>query len=42
LNELDIFAILLAALSHDFKHTGHNNTYHINSKSPLAIAYNGI
>lgn len=33
--------MLLAAFCHDFKHTGHNNTFHINSKSDLALIYNG-
>lgn len=41
LADVDIFAVLLAALCHDFKHPGYNNIYLINTKAPLAIRYNG-
>lgn len=39
---LDIFSILIAAFCHDYKHTGQNNLYHINTKSKIATRYNGI
>lgn len=42
LKEIDIFAILLSAICHDFKHPGQNNLFLINDRSPLAITYNGI
>ena len=38
---LDLFSMLVAAFCHDFKHTGQNNLYHINSKSKIALRYNG-
>jgi hypothetical protein len=34
-------AILVAAICHDFKHNGFNNTYHINFKTDIATTYNG-
>lgn len=42
LTDVDVSAVLLAAICHDFKHNGYNNLYHINDKSPIAIAYNDI
>lgn len=36
----EIFCILVAALTHDLDHTGHNNNFHIQSSSSLAILYN--
>jgi hypothetical protein len=42
LEDLDKFAILVAAICHDLKHTGQNNMFHINSKSKIAIRYNDI
>jgi cAMP-specific phosphodiesterase 4 len=36
----DIFALILSALCHDLKHPGLSNSYHINSRSKLAIRYN--
>lgn len=41
LQEIDVLASLISAVCHDFKHPGQNNLYHINSKSPIAIVYNG-
>lgn len=41
LGQLDTFAMLIGALCHDFKHTGQNNLYHINTKSKIAMRYNG-
>lgn len=38
----DLFLILLAALVHDVDHRGLNNSFHINSGSPLALLYNDI
>ena len=42
LGQLDTFAIIVAALCHDYKHTGQNNLFHINSKSKIAMRYNDI
>jgi len=41
LQDIDIFAVLLAAICHDFKHPGVNNIYLVNTKAKLAIRYNG-
>jgi hypothetical protein len=41
LEDVDIFAILLAAACHDFKHPGFNNIFLVNTKERLAIRYNG-
>ena len=40
LSQLDTFVVIIAALCHDFKHTGQNNVFHINSKSKIAMRYN--
>ena len=40
LKQLDIFAILVAALCHDYKHPGTNNLFHINTQSKYALRYN--
>ena len=42
LGQLDTFAIVVAALCHDYKHTGQNNIFHINSKSKIAMRYNDV
>ena len=39
-SSLDIFSIYTAAIIHDFKHTGFNNSYYINTNNELAILYN--
>lgn len=39
---MDIFAMMVAALCHDIDHPGLNNTFQVNSKSPLAILYNDL
>jgi len=41
LQDVDIFAVLLAALCHDYKHPGYNNMFLVNTKASLAIRYNG-
>lgn len=41
LKELDKFAMLIGALCHDLRHTGQNNIFHINSRSKIALRYNG-
>lgn len=41
LNDLDVLAAFFAAVIHDFKHPGYNNGFLINSKSLIAIEYNG-
>ncbi len=40
LTDLDIFAMLIGALCHDYKHPGTNNLFHINTQSKYAIRYN--
>nr|XP_006819270.1 PREDICTED: calcium/calmodulin-dependent 3',5'-cyclic nucleotide phosphodiesterase 1C-like [Saccoglossus kowalevskii] len=40
LTDLEIYASLLAALIHDYEHTGTTNTFHINSRSETALLYN--
>lgn len=38
----DIFLLFLSSLCHDLEHPGLNNSYHINSKSDLAVRYNDV
>ncbi|GMH56584.1 hypothetical protein TrST_g9054 [Triparma strigata] len=38
----DLFAALVAAAAHDYKHDGVNNAFHINTGSDLALRYNDI
>jgi hypothetical protein len=38
---LDIAAFLISAIIHDYKHPGVTNGFLINSKSEIAIRYNG-
>jgi len=40
LTPLEIFAMLVSAGAHDMEHNGVNNTFHVNSMSPIAILYN--
>ena len=40
LTDLDIFAMLIGALCHDYKHPGTNNLFHINTQSKYALRYN--
>jgi hypothetical protein len=40
LKDLDIFALLVGALCHDYKHPGTNNLFQINTKSKYALRYN--
>ena len=42
LDSVDIFAALVAAVCHDFKHPGVNNLYLKNVGDDLAITYNDI
>jgi len=37
---LDVIALFVAGLCHDIDHPGNNNTYEINSSSPLALLHN--
>lgn len=39
-NELDLISVVIAAVCHDFKHDGLNNSYHINAISDRAIRFN--
>eukprot|EP00002_Diphylleia_rotans_P012868 TRINITY_DN2511_c0_g1_i2.p1 TRINITY_DN2511_c0_g1~~TRINITY_DN2511_c0_g1_i2.p1 ORF type:complete len:798 (-),score=148.92 TRINITY_DN2511_c0_g1_i2:422-2815(-) len=40
LSDLDKLACILAACSHDFRHPGYNNAFHITLERPEAITYN--
>lgn len=40
LSDLEIFATLLAALIHDYEHTGTTNNFHVMSGSDTALLYN--
>lgn len=40
LTDLEIFATLIAALIHDFEHTGTTNNFHVMSGSETALLYN--
>lgn len=40
MSDLEIFATLLAALIHDFEHTGTTNNFHVMSGSDKAMLYN--
>jgi len=40
LNEVEVFAMLFAAAIHDYEHTGTTNTFHVQTRSNLAILYN--
>lgn len=40
LTSLDICGLFIAAIVHDFKHPGLNNTYHMNKRTSIAIRYN--
>ncbi|XP_055847852.1 dual specificity calcium/calmodulin-dependent 3',5'-cyclic nucleotide phosphodiesterase 1 isoform X4 [Episyrphus balteatus] len=40
MTDLEIFATLLAALIHDFEHTGTTNNFHVMSGSETALVYN--
>jgi len=39
---LELFSMLIAAVAHDVGHTGLNNSFHINSRSELALVYNDV
>lgn len=40
ITEVELLAVLIAALSHDLDHNGLTNAFHINSRSELALIYN--
>jgi len=40
-SRLEVIAMLISALGHDMYHPGYNNLFQINTKSELAIKYNG-
>lgn len=40
-SRLEVIAMLIAALGHDMHHPGYNNLFQINTKSELAIRYDG-
>ncbi|CAL1526602.1 unnamed protein product [Lymnaea stagnalis] len=40
LTDLEVFATLIAALIHDYEHTGTTNNFHINTSSDVALLYN--
>lgn len=39
---LDLFSVLIAAVIHDVGHAGLNNSFHVNSRSELALLYNDV
>ncbi|CAJ0585266.1 unnamed protein product, partial [Mesorhabditis spiculigera] len=40
LGDLELLAVLFGALIHDYEHTGHTNSFHIQSGSQFALLYN--
>ena len=40
LSQLQIFALLVAAIGHDLEHPGLTNAYLVRSRAPLATRYN--
>ncbi|CAF3359598.1 unnamed protein product [Rotaria socialis] len=40
LNDHELFAMFIAAIIHDFEHTGTSNNFHIQSRSDTALIYN--
>lgn len=40
--KIELFAVFIASIVHDVGHNGLNNTYHINSRSDLALMYNDV
>jgi len=40
LTDLEIFATLVAAIIHDFEHTGTTNNFHVMSGTETALLYN--
>uniref|UniRef100_A0AC35TLE0 Phosphodiesterase n=1 Tax=Rhabditophanes sp. KR3021 TaxID=114890 RepID=A0AC35TLE0_9BILA len=40
LGDLEMFAVIFAAMVHDYQHTGHTNSFHIQSGSNYALMYN--
>lgn len=42
LTDLDVFALLCAAVCHDVGHEGLTNAYHVHARTPLGILYNDI
>ncbi|XP_038049032.1 calcium/calmodulin-dependent 3',5'-cyclic nucleotide phosphodiesterase 1A-like isoform X2 [Patiria miniata] len=40
LTDIEIIAALLAAIIHDFEHTGTTNAFHVNTSSEMALLYN--
>jgi hypothetical protein len=41
LSELDICALLISTIIHDYKHPGVTNAFLINTKHKIATKYNG-
>ena len=40
LDYLDVISLFIASISHDYKHMGLNNAYHVKTQSDIAITYN--
>ncbi|VDK84009.1 unnamed protein product [Litomosoides sigmodontis] len=40
LSDLDVLAVILGAMIHDYQHTGHTNNFHIQAGSHYALLYN--
>jgi hypothetical protein len=41
LNDLDVAALFIACIIHDFKHPGVTNVFLVNKGDKIAIKYNG-
>jgi len=39
MTDLEIFAVIIASLIHDYEHTGTTNTFHINTASVLPVRF---
>uniref|UniRef100_A0A913HR90 Phosphodiesterase n=1 Tax=Strongyloides stercoralis TaxID=6248 RepID=A0A913HR90_STRER len=40
LGDLEMFSVIFGAMIHDYEHTGHTNSFHIQSGSQYALLYN--
>ncbi|MFH4975533.1 hypothetical protein AB6A40_002242 [Gnathostoma spinigerum] len=40
LSDLELFSVIFGAMIHDYEHTGHTNSFHIQSGSAFALLYN--
>ncbi len=40
LSSIEIFAVFISAIVHDYEHTGTTNNFHIQTRSDIALIYN--